>query len=175
MSVLSDKSLRIIYPNTEHVGPSSIDLHIGDTLLAWPPFVLRDPRIDQADRWKPAHREYSNGLVWALQPGIRYLASTIERVTIRPDCAGMISTRSSWARDGLAAICGSAGWLDAGFEGTVTLELSVVGSELVIWPGAAICQLVVLRMTTPAERPYGGKYTDQTGPTPSRMHTEVHP
>lgn len=172
MSVLSDVSLRAVYPDAEHVGPSSIDLHLGDTLLWWPDWVRRDPRIDQALAWREEH--LSDG-VWTLRPGTRYLADTRERVEIRPDCCGQIAARSSWGRDGLAVIQGPAGYLDAGFTGTVTLELSVVGSDLVVWPGARVAQLIVFRMTTPALAPYQGKYVGQSAPTPSRLHTEVTP
>lgn len=177
MSVLSDRSLRALYPDSEHIGPASIDLHIGDSLLVWPDYVLRDPRDDQSLLWKPVPtmlvQDEIDQPVWILKPGLRYLASTHERIEIRPDCAGQIGARSSWGRDGLAVICGPAGFLDAGYVGNPTLELSVVGSDLVLWPGAAICQLILFRLTTPAERPYRGKYQSDQAPTPSRLFQEA--
>jgi deoxycytidine triphosphate deaminase len=176
MSVLSDRSLRAMYPDREP-GPASIDLHLGDSLLYWPEWNIRDPRVDQSRHWKAAelHEDVSGAPYWLLKPGLRYLASTVERIEIRPDCAGQIGARSSWGRDGLAVICGPAGWLDPGYTGNPTLELSVVGSELVLWPGAAVCQLIVFRLTTVCERPYQGKYAGDQAPTPSRLFREARP
>lgn len=182
MSVLSDLSLKVIYPESDP-GPCSIDLHLGDVIRKWPRNVPRDPRIDQSHEWQTLGQrwhELGSAPVWVLEPGVRYLAETAERVHIRPDCCGQIAARSSWGRDGLSVIIGPAGYLDAGFEGTVTLELSVIGSELFVWPGAAVAQLIVHRLTSVAARPYGhpdrqSKYQGQSAPTPSRMHAEVNP
>ena len=86
----------------------------------------------------------------------------------------------SWARDGLNVLHGPAGFIDPGFVGVVVLELSVVGSELVLWPGASVAQLIVHRLETPCARPYGhaeraSKYQDQDAVTASRTHLEVAP
>lgn len=185
--VFSDVDLRRIWPDSPHIQAASIDLHLGDMLKAWPTWALRDPRMDQSDIWyrlplRPAWDYVSEGEdnapAWVLHPGVRYLATTRERVKMPDDCAGQLSARSSWARDGLNVLAGPAGWIDPGFLGPIVLELSVVGSDLVIWPGASVCQLVVHRLETPAERPYGhpgrqSKYQDLTGVTPSRTHLEV--
>lgn len=175
--ILSDRTLRALYPDYHGaIQPASIDLHLGDGLLVWPEWVTRDPRTDQADRWRPVPTEDRDGAVWALEPATRYLASTRERIAIPADCAGQVACRSSWGRDGLAVICGPAGYLDPGFVGHVTLELSVVGSDLIVWPGAAVCQLILVRLDRACERPYGGKYRGQSArPTPSRLHEEVRP
>ncbi len=119
-------------------------------------------------------------LVWVLKPGHRYLAATKERLKIRTDIAGEIGARSSWGRDGLAVIQGPAGWIDPGFEGNPTLELSVVGSPLVLWPGARICQLILHELSSPCLRPYGhpdrdSKYQGDTMATPSRSYQDVTP
>jgi dCTP deaminase len=176
MSVLSDRSLRAVYPDFEP-GPASIDLHLGDVLLVWPDWVRRDPREDQTGRWQrvdlEADFDRESEPYWLIRPGRRYLAATHERIEIRPDCAGQIGARSSWGRDGLAVIQGPAGWLDPGYVGFPTLELAVVGSDLVLWPGAAICQLIIFRLTTTAERPYRGKYQSDQAPTPSRLFQEA--
>ena len=185
MTVLSDADLRRIWPNCEP-GPASVDLHLGDSLLCWSRHVRRDPRIDQARSWKPVDLQLAwtpaagehdplEEPAWVLQPGYRYLATTKERIRIPDDCAGQLAARSSWGRDGLAVIQGPAGWCDPGYVGRPTLELSVTGSELVLWPGARCLQLIVFRLETPAEHPYRGKYVDDTEPTPSRLHIEVQP
>lgn len=173
MTVLSDVDLARLYPGS-NPGPASIDLHLGGTLLVWPDYVVRDPRTDQSWCWRQVPLvEGTDGRTWTLRPGRRYLAATRETVTVRPDLAAQVAARSSWGRDGLAVICGPAGWVDPGFSGALTLELSVVGSPLVIWPGARVCQLVFLALSSPAERPYVGKYQLDDGPTPSRAHLDA--
>jgi dCTP deaminase len=119
-----------------------------------------------------------DGPVWVLKPGMRYQAVTRERLKIRPDLAGEIGARSSWGRDGLAVIQGPAGWLDPGYEGNPTLELSVVGSQLVLWPGARICQLILHELSSSCLKPYGhpgrqSKYQGDRAPTPSRSWKDV--
>ncbi len=186
MTVLSDVDLARIWPDSPHIGPASIDLHIGDTLRVWPREVRRDPRVDQSALWRtmllrlawtPDAGEHDplEQPAWVLEPGLRYLAVTRERIRIPDDCAAQLSARSSWGRDGLAVICGPAGWCDPGYMGNPTLELSVIGSELVLWPGASIAQLVVHRLETPCERPYNGKYQHDFDPTPSRLFQKVAP
>lgn len=174
MSVLSDADLRKIWPESPHIGPASIDLHIGTTLFAWPRSLLRDPRIDQSQAWISVPLDYTDDLkpFWRLIPNVRYLATTRERIRIPIDCAGQISARSSWGRDGLNVICGPAGWCDPDYVGNPTLELSVIGSELVLWPGASIAQLILHRLETPCERGYRGKYQNDAEPTPSRLYQE---
>lgn len=171
MNVLSDADLRTIWPDSPHIGPASIDLHIGSDLWFWPIDVLRDPRTDQSSLWRPADQFPDE--TWILKPGWRYLATVRERIRIPDDCAGQLAARSSWGRDGLSVICGPAGWCDPGYCGNPTLELSVVGSELVLWPGASICQLIVHSLETPCERPYRGKYQHNSDPTPSRIWQEA--
>lgn len=176
MTVLSDIALRDLYPAFHGAtGPASIDLHLGDALLYWPDYITRDPRTDQSERWKAAPFENRESPVWVLEPGIRYLAATTERLAIPSDHAGQVAARSSWGRDGLAVICGPAGYLDPGFVGHITLELSVIGSDLIVWPGAAVAQLVMHRLDRPCERPYRGKYVNDDAPTPSRLWTEARP
>ena len=176
MSVLSDTDLARIWPRVTP-GPASIDLHIGDTLLWWPDYVRRDPRFDQSMLWKPVDLNESAmgepGAFWVLRPGIRYLATTRETIAMPRDLAGQIAARSSWGRDGLSVICGPAGWIDPGYSGRPTLELSVIGSELVLWPGARSAQLIVHRLETSATHPYAGRYQGDSEPTPSRQHVEV--
>ncbi len=175
MSVLSDADLALVYPHIA-AQPASIDLHLGDTLLMWPEWIVRDPRLDQSRRWTPVAKH--DGSTWLLRPGRRYLIATRERVKIRRDLVGLICARSSWGRDGLAVICGPAGLCDPGYEGNPSLELSVVGSDLVIWPGAAVAQLVLHTLETPASKPYGhpdrqSKYQGDCTAQPSRLHQEA--
>lgn len=169
MSVMSDRTLRAMYPTNEHIQSASIDVHLGDTLLVWPHWERRDPRIDQSHLWQAV--DIYNG-VWVMHPGRRYLAATEETVKVPPDMAVEVTGRSSWGRDGLE-VHRQAGWLDPGFLGTVTLELSVVGSELVLWPGARVAQLVFHTLDHEVLQGYVGKYAGQQAPTPSRSHLDV--
>lgn len=180
MSVLSDGALARLYPHYGgDIQPASLDLHIANTLFAWPRTVRRDPRVNQSNLWCSVHLQSDDlGLFWVLEPGTRYLASVRERIKIPDDHAGQIGARSSWARDGLSVIQGPAGWCDPGYLGNPTLELSVLGSELVLWPGAAICQLILFELTEAATVPYGhprreSKYQHDRDAVPSLTHLEV--
>lgn len=108
-----------------------------------------------------------------LQPGDFWLASTVETVRIPTDMVAQVNGKSSLARKGLV-IHQTAGFIDPGFKGQVTLELSNASHrpiKLTTW--MPICQLVFMQMTSPAQRPYGSAglgshYQGQRGPTPSR-------
>jgi dCTP deaminase len=96
------------------------------------------------------------------------LGHTTERVRIPDYLAAQVDGKSTWGRRGLL-IHSTAGWIDPGFEGQITLELSNVSSEkIVLTAGVPIAQLVIFRMESAAERPYSGKYQGQTGVTPAR-------
>ncbi len=181
MPVLSDASLARLYPHyAGDAQPASIDLHLGETLLYWPDWVRRDPRVDQSRLWRPVDLTTFDGydMAWVLRPGIRYLAYIRERIAIPIDHAGQIGARSSWGRDGLAVIQGPAGWCDPGYVGNPVMELSVVGSELVLWPGASVAQLILFTLDRSAVRPYGhptrkSKYQGDNAVVPSRTHLEA--
>jgi dCTP deaminase len=101
------------------------------------------------------------------------LGSTLERIAVPDDLVARIEGKSSLGRLGLL-IHSTAGFIDAGFDGHVTLELANVASlPITLYPGMKIGQVSFMQMTTPAERPYGAgargsKYQGQRGPTPSR-------
>jgi dCTP deaminase len=111
--------------------------------------------------------------VFMLHPGEFVLGSTVERVTVPDDLVARIEGKSSLGRLGLL-IHSTAGFIDAGFDGHVTLELANVASlPITLYPGMKIGQISFMTMTTPAEVPYGSgklgsKYQGQRGPTPSR-------
>jgi dCTP deaminase len=111
--------------------------------------------------------------VFILHPGEFVLGSTAERVALPDDLVARLEGKSSLGRLGLL-IHSTAGFVDAGFSGHLTLELSNVANlPITLYPGMKIGQISFLRMTTPAERPYGSagtgsKYQGQRGPTPSR-------
>lgn len=174
MTVLSDRTLRSMYPDNPHISGASIDVHLGDTLLVWPSWITRDPRIDQRHHWRPVDlvEITPDDHGWIIEPGQRYLGATRERLAVPAYLAAEVTGRSSWGRDGLA-VHQTAGWIDPLFRGTVTLELSVIGSKLVLRPGDRVAQLVFHELDLPCLNGYSGKYLDQTGPTPSRSHEDA--
>jgi len=110
---------------------------------------------------------------FVLHPGEFVLGSTLERVALPDDLVGRVEGKSSLGRLGLL-IHSTAGFVDPGFDGHITLELSNVANlPITLYPGMKIGQISFLRMTTPADVPYGqgtlkSKYQGQRGPTPSR-------
>jgi dCTP deaminase len=110
-----------------------------------------------------------------LHPGEFVLGSTYERCTLPDDLAGRLEGKSSLGRLGLLTHS-TAGFIDPGFSGHITLELSNVANlPITLWTGMKIGQLCLLRLTSPAEHPYGSsqagsKYQGQRGPTPSRSY-----
>lgn len=111
--------------------------------------------------------------VFMLHPGEFVLGSTLERIGVPDDLVARVEGKSSLGRLGLL-IHSTAGFIDAGFDGHVTLELANVANlPITIYPGMKIGQVSFMRMTSPAEKPYGSgakgsKYQGQRGPTPSR-------
>jgi dCTP deaminase len=108
-----------------------------------------------------------------LHPGEFVLGSTLERIAVPDDLVGRVEGKSSLGRLGLL-IHSTAGFIDAGFDGHITLELANVASlPITLYPGMKIGQVSFMQMTTPADHPYGSgakgsKYQGQHGPTPSR-------
>lgn len=110
---------------------------------------------------------------FVLHPGEFVLASTSEVITLGDQLAGRLEGKSSLGRLGLLTHS-TAGFIDPGFSGHVTLELSNVANlPITLWPGMKIGQLCIFRLSSPAEHPYGAavygsRYQGQRGPTPSR-------
>jgi dCTP deaminase len=107
-----------------------------------------------------------------IEPKAFVLLSTVEVVTLPADIAAQVSGKSSLARMGLSIE--TAGWVDPGFSGQLTLEVLNTGPEAItLTAGQPVAQLVFMEMKSPALRPYGSaglgsKYMDQRGPTASR-------
>jgi dCTP deaminase len=116
---------------------------------------------------------------FVLHPGEFVLGSTLEIVTLPNDLAGRLEGKSSLGRLGLLTHS-TAGFIDPGFNGHITLELSNVANlPIVLWPGMKIGQLCLFRLSSPAEHPYGSavygsRYQGQRGPTPSRSYQNFH-
>jgi dCTP deaminase len=182
--ILSDRTIResiaqgriVIEPLDESaVQPSSVDVHVDRYFRVFrndtTPFI--DPKEPQEDLTELV--EVDDGRAFILHPGEFALGSTLERVTLPDDLVARLEGKSSLGRLGLL-IHSTAGVVDAGWDGHLTLELSNVATlPIAIYPGMRIGQLSFLTMTSPAEHPYGStstgsKYQGQRGPTPSRYY-----
>ncbi|HEX9506131.1 MAG TPA: dCTP deaminase [Acidimicrobiia bacterium] len=157
------------------IQPSSVDLHCDSLFRVFrndtTPFI--DPKQSQEDLTELV--EVQEGGAFILHPGEFVLGSTLERVALPDDLVARLEGKSSLGRLGLL-IHSTAGFVDAGWDGHLTLELSNVATlPIALYPGMKIGQISFLRMTTPAEHPYGSdvtgsKYQGQRGPTPSRYY-----
>jgi dCTP deaminase len=157
------------------VQPSSVDMRLDWEFRVFDgqryPHI--DPAQDQTHLTRPVSPE--DGEPFVLHPGQFALGSTYETVTLPDDLAARLEGKSSLGRLGLM-VHSTAGFIDPGFTGTITLELSNVAQlPILLWPGMKIGQLCLFQLTSPAERPYGtlslgSRYQGQQGPTPSRTH-----
>jgi len=157
------------------VQPSSVDLRIDRYFRVFrndtTPFI--DPKQPQEDLTELV--EVQDGGAFILHPGEFVLGSTLERVAVADDMVGRLEGKSSLGRLGLL-IHSTAGFVDAGWDGHLTLELSNVANlPIALYPAMKIGQISFLQMTTAAENPYGSnvtgsKYQGQRGPTPSRYY-----
>ncbi len=156
-----------------HVQPSSVDLCLDHRFLVFRNHIrgLIDVKQDLTDLTELI--EIDPDGVFILHPGEFVLGSTAERIALPDDLVGRIEGKSSLGRLGLL-IHTTAGFVDAGFDGFITLELSNVASlPITLYPGMKIGQISFLQMTTPADHPYGtgtlgSKYSGQVGPTASQ-------
>ncbi len=182
--ILSDVSIRkalaegriVIDPLDEGcVQPSSVDLHVDRYFRVFrndtTPYI--DPKEQQENLTELV--EIPDEQAFILHPGEFVLGSTLERVALPDDLVARLEGKSSLGRLGLL-IHSTAGFVDAGWDGHLTLELSNVANlPIAIYPGMKIGQISFLQMTSSAEKPYGStetgsKYQGQRGPTPSRYY-----
>ncbi|WP_093840098.1 dCTP deaminase [Streptomyces aidingensis] len=161
------------------VQPSSIDVRMDRFFRVFEnhryPHI--DPSVEQPDLTRMIEPQGDEPFI--LHPGEFVLASTYETITLPDDIASRLEGKSSLGRLGLLTHS-TAGFIDPGFSGHVTLELSNVATlPIKLWPGMKIGQLCMFRLSSPAERPYGSgafgsRYQGQRGPTPSRSYIDFH-
>ena len=161
------------------IQPSSIDVRMDRYFRVFEnhryPHI--DPMVEQPDLTRLVEPDGDEPFI--LHPGEFVLASTYEVVTLPDDVAARLEGKSSLGRLGLLTHS-TAGFIDAGFSGHVTLELSNVATlPIKLWPGMKIGQLCFFRLTSPAEAPYGSgaegsRYQGQRGPTPSKSFQNFH-
>ncbi len=165
--------------DTGMVQPSSVDVRLDRYFRVFENH--RYPHIDPAQEQPELTRmvEPDGDEPFILHPGEFALASTYEIVTLPDDVAGRLEGKSSLGRLGLLTHS-TAGFIDPGFSGHVTLELSNVATlPIKLWPGMKIGQLCLIRLSSPAEHPYGSakygsRYQGQRGPTPSKSFLKFH-
>lgn len=186
MAILSDKTMKeyleegkiVIDPlkDEQQIQPSSVDMRLGDEFKVFK--VIRKPYIDPKDEEDIAEYMESStvpeGEAFIIHPNEFALATTQEYVKVPDDLVARVEGRSSMGRLGVTMHV-TAGYVDPGFEGRITLEISNIGAmPVALYPGQRVCQLVFETMTTPAELPYGhpkrnSKYMKQLKPESSRV------
>jgi dCTP deaminase len=182
--ILSDRDIRaqieagriVIEPFTpEAVQPSSVDLHLDSRFRVFRnsryPYI--DVRVEQPELTELL--EISGDDPFILHPGEFVLGVVRERIALPDDIVATLDGKSSLGRLGLV-VHQTAGVIDAGFDGHITLELANMANlPITVYPGMRIAQLSFMTLTTPADRPYGSgglgsKYQGQAEPTPSKYY-----
>jgi dCTP deaminase len=187
--ILSDRDIRarllvgdlriapLLDPHLQ-IQPASVDLRLGSGFLVYRPgqLLCLDPRVPETLTQATERVEVAADEAFILHPGEFALGSTAESVVIPNDLVGRVDGRSSVGR--LAVVVhATAGFIDPGFEGQITLELSNIGRIPVrLYPGMRIAQIVLEQLSSPAELPYGAQrgsaYQGQEGPQASRIRLE---
>ncbi|MFT4245926.1 MAG: dCTP deaminase [Micrococcaceae bacterium] len=161
------------------IQPSSIDVRVDKFFRLFDnhKYAHIDPAIEQEDLTRMI--EVPTGEPFILHPGEFVLGSTYEQVTLGPKLAARLEGKSSLGRLGLLTHA-TAGFIDPGFSGHVTLELSNMATlPIKVWPGSKIGQLCFFELSSEADKPYGSKeyfsrYQGQRGPTASRSYKNFH-
>ena len=155
------------------VQPSSIDVKVSNLFRVFRNHTAAVLDVKQDLTGLMELVEVPEGEAFMLHPGEFALGSTLERVAVPSHLVARVEGKSSLGRLGLV-IHSTAGFIDAGFDGHVTLELANLANlPITLYPGMKIGQISFITMTSPAEKPYGSgahgsKYQGQRGPTPSR-------
>lgn len=186
--LLSDRDIRAHIDNgriildpfeSAMVQPSSVDVRIDKLFRLFDnhKYAHIDPALEQPELTRLV--EVKDDEPFILHPGEFVLGSTYETVTLPANIAARLEGKSSLGRLGLLTHS-TAGFIDPGFSGHVTLELSNMATlPIKLWPGSKIGQLCFFQLSSPAEHPYGSgeygnRYQGQRGPTASRSHLNFH-
>lgn len=182
--LLSDRDIRatidagdlVIEPfDAALIQPSSIDVRMDRFFRVFnnSRYTHIDPKLQQDELTTLV--EVAEDEPFVLHPGEFVLGATLEKFTLPANLAGRLEGKSSLGRLGLLTHS-TAGFIDPGFSGYITLELSNVANlPITLWPGMKVGQLALFSMSSPAEIPYGAgslgsKYQGQRGPTPSKAY-----
>ena len=175
-----DKKRVVLEPcDLNMIQPSSVDVRLDRLFRTFEnhKYAHIDPAENQPDLTREVGVASNEAFI--LPPGEFVFGSTYEVITLPDDIAGRLEGKSSLGRLGLLTHS-TAGFIDPGFSGHVTLELSNVATlPIKLWPGMKIGQLALFRLSSPAEHPYGSavygsRYQGQRGPTPSKAYLNFH-
>jgi dCTP deaminase len=175
-----DKGRVVLEPyDLNMIQPSSVDVRLDRLFRTFEnhKYAHIDPAENQPELTREVAVEGNEPFI--LHPGEFVLGSTYEVISLPDDIAGRLEGKSSLGRLGLLTHS-TAGFIDPGFSGHVTLELSNVATlPIKLWPGMKIGQLCLFRLESPAEHPYGSavygsRYQGQRGPTPSKAYLNFH-
>ena len=175
-----DKGRVVLEPyDVNMIQPSSVDVRLDRLFRTFEnhKYAHIDPAENQPELTREVAVEGQDPFI--LHPGEFVLGSTYEVISLPDDIAGRLEGKSSLGRLGLLTHS-TAGFIDPGFSGHVTLELSNVATlPIKLWPGMKIGQLCLFRLESPAEHPYGSavygsRYQGQRGPTPSKAYINFH-
>jgi dCTP deaminase len=187
MAILSDQdikkyldegriSIEPLEDPERQIQPSSVDLRIGNEFKGFR--IIRKPCIDPLDKsdlesyMESFHLD--QGEAFIIHPGEFALATTHEAVKLPDDLVARVEGRSSMGRLGITMHV-TAGYIDPGFQGKITLEISNIGKmPVALYTGQRVCQIVFETMTSPSQRPYGhperdSKYMGQDRPVTSKI------
>ena len=161
------------------VQPASVDVRLDRFFRLFDNhrYAHIDPRQEQDELTRLVEVDPDEAFI--LHPGEFVLGSTYEQVTLPDDLAARLEGKSSLGRLGLLTHS-TAGFIDPGFDGHITLELSNMATlPVALWPGMKIGQLCFFRLSSSAQSPYGtganqNRYQGQRGPTASRAHRDFH-
>jgi dCTP deaminase len=166
----------VIQPlDLDQIQPASVDLHLDGKLLVFTnsqrPYIDVKANLDQLTELV----DIKEDTPFILHPGEFVLGSTVENIELPDNLVARLEGKSSLGRLGLV-IHSTAGFVDPGWKGHLTLELSNLARlPITLYQGMKIGQISFLQLTTPADRLYGSeslgsKYQGQIDPTPSRFH-----
>ncbi len=174
--ILSDKSIKeLIKKGVLSVEPfkedllqcSSLDLRLGDEFVRYADGTFIDIKKGAGEVIREKVKDFID-----IKPGEFILATTVEYVKLPSHITAFVEGRSSLGRLGL--FIENAGWVDAGFEGQITLELYNANRVPIrLYTGMRICQLVFAQLDKVPEKVYRGKYRGQRGATPSRIEQDT--
>lgn len=129
----------------EQIQPASLDVRLGE------------------EAYSPELGVYRDGDTLLIEPGEFVLGTTLEHIELPDNLAAQLTGRSSVGRQGIV-VHATAGWIDPGFRGQITLEIFNMSHETVaLEVGGRVAQLVFFPLISPASNPYDGQYQDQRG------------
>ncbi len=162
----------------EHIHAASMDLHLGNVFKVYEhsKFAVLDPKNPESFRNNMRTITIEGAEPFMVQPGEFALGVTQEKISVPDDLVVRVEGRSSLGRLGII-VHSTAGFVDPGFSGTITLEISNLNRlPVALYPGMRICQIAFMKMTSPAETPYDkkpwSKYQGQMLPEESKLSND---